>query len=88
MHPDDQYIITGILYVAVSSTISIFSTILFLKKLDFLRTRLIAYSILFITGLLCFFIWPLGNNGQIVFLESLIGFGLIILLEKLAIKKD
>jgi hypothetical protein len=78
MHPDDQYIITGILYVAVSSTISIFSTILFLKKLDFLRTRLIAYSILFITGLLCFFIWPLGNNGQIVFLESLIGFGLII----------
>lgn len=78
MHPDDQYIITGILYVAVSSTISIFSTILFLKKLVFLKARLIAYSILFIIGLLCFFIWPIGSNGQIVLLESLIGFGIII----------
>lgn len=78
MHPDDQYIITGILYVAVSSTISICSTIFFFKKIDFLRTRLIAYSVLFITGLLCFYIWPFGSNGQIVFLESLIGFGLII----------
>jgi hypothetical protein len=57
--------------------ISIFLTILFYKKIRSLIIRFISYSILIAIGVVVFFIWPFDDKGKIVYLETLIGFGLI-----------